>query len=66
METPTPLDGYCCRWYATYWNAFLLMTYFYIVGRGAMAPLAPSPGFATDESTVLSTYSEIANANFIC
>ena len=20
---PTP-DGYCCRWYASYWNAFLL------------------------------------------
>ena len=22
-DTP-PADGYCCRWYASYWNAFLL------------------------------------------
>ena len=23
-QTPPPADGYCCRWYASYWNAFLL------------------------------------------
>ena len=23
VEIP-PADGYCCRWYASYWNAFLL------------------------------------------
>ena len=23
METPQPADGYCCGWYASYWNAFL-------------------------------------------
>ena len=22
-HTHTPLDGYCCGWYASYWNAFL-------------------------------------------
>ena len=21
---PSPLNGYCCGWYASYWNAFLL------------------------------------------
>ena len=24
VETPSPRDGYCCGWYASYWNAFLL------------------------------------------
>ena len=35
---PLPLaDGYCCGRYVSYWNAFLLTTYFY------MAPLPPLP-----------------------
>ena len=28
-QTPLPtMDGYCCRWYASYWNAFLFCTRF--------------------------------------
>ena len=26
-QTPLPADGYCCGWYASYWNAFLLELY---------------------------------------
>ena len=27
-DTPLPpADGYCCGWYASYWNAFLLIKY---------------------------------------
>ena len=22
-DPPPPVDGHCCRWYASYWNAFL-------------------------------------------
>ena len=25
----TPPDGYCCGWYASYWNAFLFLSRFY-------------------------------------
>ena len=25
---PSPADGYCCGWFASYWNAFLLLYYF--------------------------------------
>ena len=25
----TPLDSYCCGWYASYWNAFLFLSRFY-------------------------------------
>ena len=28
--TPPPPDGYCCGWYASYWNAFLFI-YLFIV-----------------------------------
>ena len=24
VEPPPKADGYCCGWYASYWNAFLL------------------------------------------
>ena len=27
---PPPADSYCCRWYASYWNAFL---YFFILKK---------------------------------
>ena len=27
-QTPPPVDGYCHRWYASYWNAFLLFSSF--------------------------------------
>ena len=30
---PPPADGYCCGRYASYWNAFLLLGYFYIFHR---------------------------------
>ena len=30
----TPLDGYCCGWYASYWNAFLfIIAHIHSVGR---------------------------------
>ena len=35
-------DGYCCGWNASYWNAFLFMTYFYRIG-GGHGPLGPLP-----------------------
>ena len=25
---PPPVDGYCCGWYASYWNAFLCLNLF--------------------------------------
>ena len=28
METPQKADGYCCRRYVSYWNAFLLLILF--------------------------------------
>ena len=35
----TPRDGYCCRWYASYWNAFLY--HLFLQGRGGVWPSCP-------------------------
>ena len=31
-----PRDGYCCRWYASYWNAFLYIVDFKQIFGGSL------------------------------
>ena len=33
QEQAPPLDGYCCGWYASYWNAFLFQKRTLSVGK---------------------------------
>ena len=39
-QTPSPADGYCCRQYASYWNAFLLFNSFR-VGHDFLGSFTP-------------------------
>ena len=45
-DTPSPADGYCSGWYASYWNAFLLQLFFTIKILQILNDLYLTPTFA--------------------
>ena len=55
-DTPLAADGYCCGWYASYWNAFLssnFLNFVQLLGRRVKNNRFPPPTFGVVPREIL-------------